>query len=443
MFLRVVLAALLLSVTLAQPATARTAAAAPTSTKEESDRLRADMEGQVERLRLNVETFMQTQDKRIGDLQFYGNMNNGLIALLAIVVTALVVYMAFNFGRSAKEEARAAVRDWLEEKAAGELKEKLREFDGKLDKMAADRLERLEAKHSEQAAPLIAELQEGCALMRESLGVFQMSRVTAKLGGGLSDVTSDPVKLRSAAAAAVAKPVAERNFNDWYVMAWVDMEEEEFDVAYRRFTKALSMGAPDILLSLKAAHYAGAAAAKLGRWDDVITQSSDVLERCGEVGEEDEAALVLTNFLRKGFALVQLRRYQEALVVYDEALMRPWDGNNSDIAIVRARVFLKRGIVLHRQGAGGEAERVYDVFIQDHNTTTSSVIKGELAAAMYNKMLLRKKAGDYIEENRLLDEIDRRFGASEEPELAGIIKSVKAAITAREAKEKKNELAEV
>ncbi|MGE5516471.1 MAG: hypothetical protein ACM31D_11700 [Bacteroidota bacterium] len=75
--------------------------------REESERLRADMEGQSERLRLSVETFMVEQERRIGgtleaqnhridQLQLTVSILVGLSALLA----ALAAILAVAWGRS-------------------------------------------------------------------------------------------------------------------------------------------------------------------------------------------------------------------------------------------------------------------------------------------------------------------------------------------------------
>lgn len=75
--------------------------AAP-SPREESERLRADMEGQSERLRLSVETFMGQQDRRVGDalaaqdrrlddLHRMVLVLAGLSAVLAVALAALWV----------------------------------------------------------------------------------------------------------------------------------------------------------------------------------------------------------------------------------------------------------------------------------------------------------------------------------------------------------------
>lgn len=91
-------AVLLLCAGLALPAVPAGAA----SPREESERLRADMEGQSERLRLSVETFMIEQDRRVGDTldaqnRRIGQLQRivlalvGLSALMAVVATILAV----------------------------------------------------------------------------------------------------------------------------------------------------------------------------------------------------------------------------------------------------------------------------------------------------------------------------------------------------------------
>lgn len=436
MVLRIVLTVMMLLAPLIPPVFARTPAAAPVPLSEH-DRLRADMEGQVERLKLNVETFMATQDKRVGDLQLHASRTNDLIALLAMIVIIATVGMAFKFAGGAKQEARKAVKDWLREKTAAELAKKLEAFDGKLEQMAAERLAQASAAIDERASPLIAKLEEGCVFfdsMTESLGNSEMARTANEPAGSVSGIARDLDKLRPAAGAAMAKAPANRDFNDWYLMAWASMTEDQFAAAYHHFVTAQSVGAPDQLLALKAGYNGARAAMCLGYWDDAITLLDAVLEQWQEGGVEDGEALAIASFLGKGFALGQLKRNQDALEVYNAALDQSWDMSNPDVVNVRARISLCRGLAHHRLGAADLAERRYDEFIRDYARTTDKVLQGDLARALYNKMRLRKKAKDTAEENRLLDEIDRRFGAAGDPELAGIIKSVKSAIAARKTK---------
>lgn len=87
MIARIVLALLLLA---AWPVEA----APPVSPGEEAERLRADMEGQAERLRLTVETFMTQQERKVDDLRRTVLALSGLCAVLALVAGGLALAAA-------------------------------------------------------------------------------------------------------------------------------------------------------------------------------------------------------------------------------------------------------------------------------------------------------------------------------------------------------------
>lgn len=80
---------------------------ASASPREESERLRADMEGQSERLRLNVETFMIQQDHRVGATlaaqdRRIDDLHRAVLALagLGAGLVTLAAVLAVLLGRS-------------------------------------------------------------------------------------------------------------------------------------------------------------------------------------------------------------------------------------------------------------------------------------------------------------------------------------------------------
>lgn len=92
---------LLLSVCLAAPAQA----AVPP--REEAERLRADMEGQAERLRLTVETFLVQQDRIIGDRLSGQDHRIDDLHQTVLALTSLCVLLAGLAGALAVLLARA------------------------------------------------------------------------------------------------------------------------------------------------------------------------------------------------------------------------------------------------------------------------------------------------------------------------------------------------
>ncbi|MGE5475474.1 MAG: hypothetical protein ACM3Q1_02375 [Bacteroidales bacterium] len=97
---------MLLCAVLAWPAVASPA-------REEADRLRADMEGQVERLRLGVETFMVQQERRLADSLAAQDRRIeqlqilvGALAVLSALLATLSAALAVRLGRLRRRQPR-------------------------------------------------------------------------------------------------------------------------------------------------------------------------------------------------------------------------------------------------------------------------------------------------------------------------------------------------
>lgn len=384
----------------------------------QAERLRADMEGQVERLKLNVEKFMEVQDKRIGDLSVYANMNNGLIAFLALGITLAVAVIGFRFPKMAVLEAKKTVDEWVGKEGKQHLDSRFEHFQKEMsEKFAAD-LKRALADFRTEVAPHLEKVQEGCALVetwRERVGVFDVGLSREEPAGSVSDIVKDPVRLGAALEEVMKVSEAERDFDDWYLLAWTALKENDAATALKYFAKARAAGTTDRLLALKAIFNSGFAASRLERPEEALALYNAALEQWSQGNVQEEGDMVATRaYVRKCMALFQLKRPQDALDAVDEALAQPWNLKDPDIAKGIQVLKFKKGVALQKLKRDAEAEKLYDDFIARNEGAVDDQLQGELVSALLNKALLRRKAKDVAEQKRLLGHIVTRFGAAQD-----------------------------
>lgn len=428
MILRFFLAAALLCAALAHPAVAFSGDAKPRATaaaKADPEALRTDMEGQVARLKLEVETFLAVQDKRIGDLTYYANFNNGLIAFLATAIAVAVAVIGFRFPKMAVQEAKKTVDDWVGKEGKQHLDTRFQHFQSEMAETSRADIKRALDAFREEVAPHLQKVQEGCALvdtMREKAGNRESTRAQEDAADGVSEIASDPDKLRIAAAEAQAIPETERSFDDWYLMAWAALEEGEDAAALNRFAKARAAGTTDRLLSLKAAYNGARAAFRLKRWKEAVALFDVAIAQWQQAGMRGGEYFAIDSFLHKVMALYAQQKMKEALGVVNNALGMTWDMSDNDVVVIYNLLCFKKGAVLHRLGMEEDAEGQYDEYIRRNGNTDDPDLKGELASALYNKMLLRQKAKDIAEQRRLLEDIEARFAdVRDDSHIAGVV----------------------
>lgn len=439
MSLRMFLAVSSLFLTAGLPAAALDArppvAAAPTA-RQEAERLRTDMEGQVERMRLSLDKAMaeereridkaqDKQDKRISDLQLHIARTNDLIALMAMIITIAVVGIAFKFGRDAKRKAieagKAEVKKWRK-KAETKLEEDYKTYRRKMQTLLDAAQE-----HHDHIQGLRAVVNATVESLSSVDAAKRNGNGTPNGGAGtcVSDVVCDGARLAEAVERARAKPELERDFEDWYCLAWSVLNDDPL-MAMSLFCRARAVGTTDRLLSLKAVFNAAVAAQKAQQRDDVIRLTEAAIAQWRDSGVEGGEPMAIASYLSRVSTLIDIRgRAQEALDVAEAALAFDWDISNETTRRGWERLKLKRAIALQKLKRGDEAEPLYDAFIEQHRDTADNALRRELAAAHFNKMLLRRRAGDRAGMVSLIDIIEARFAGSDDPFIINVVQSAR------------------
>jgi tetratricopeptide (TPR) repeat protein len=348
-----------------------------------------------------------------------------LIAAFALVVTVVVIYFSFRFGKAAVAEATREIA--AERKEIEQLLEKAR--------AAVDAIK----GHEQSAQAIFARLQPG---------------------EGPQDETEQKT-LRDIASTALRKPIRERTADDYRALVvtaaidedWQEMERQAaamrllfadadakslvfalFNWAYalgQRGRPAEAIAVYDDALArfgnsddpvlrepvAKALVNKGAALGKTGRGDEAIAAYDDVLARFGNSDDPVLREQVASALFNKGVALSRLRRPAEATAVYDDVLARFGD---SDDPVLRERVasaLVNKAFALGQMGRGDEAIAAYDDALARFGDSDDPVLREQVAKALVNKGAALGKTGRSDEAIAVYDDVVARFGDSDDPVL--------------------------
>jgi tetratricopeptide (TPR) repeat protein len=305
-----------------------------------------------------------------------------LIAAFALVVTVVVIYFSFRFGKAAVAEATREIA--AERKEIEQLLEKAR--------AAVDAIK----GHEQSAEAIVARLQPG---------------------KGPQDKTEQKT-LRDIASTALRKPIRERTADDYralVVTAAIDRDWQEME-RHATAMRLLFADADAKSLVFALINYAFALG-ETGRPAEAIAVYEDVVARFGNSDDPVLREQVANALFNKGVALGQMGRPAEAIAVYDDVLARFGD---SDDPVLRERVasaLVNKGVALGKTGRGDEAIAAYDDVVARFGDSDDPVLRKPVAKALVNKAFALGQMGRPAEAMAVYDDVVARFGNSDDPVL--------------------------
>jgi tetratricopeptide (TPR) repeat protein len=156
---------------------------------------------------------------------------------------------------------------------------------------------------------------------------------------------------------------------------------------------------------------------ELGRREDAITASDDLLARFGASPEPRLYEWVASAMLLKGMNFGDLNRYEEAIAAYDEVVAH--FGASPDLAPLErvAWALVSKGAVLGALGRREDAIATYDEAVARFGASTEPGPLEMVARALVNKGVDLGALDRREEAIVTYDEVVVRFGASSEPGL--------------------------
>lgn len=385
--LLMVVAALLAATPLAARESLPAAPVVQTLSPSEHERLRADMEGQVERLRQDVDKFMAVQDQRIGQLSYFGNFNNGLIALLAVVIAVAAAVLGFKFPKMANLEAKNTLNDWLETEGKKLLEERFAGFRAQMAQDIDVSISQALEAFDQKADPHLKRVME-TAELAERLSDLRRTSMTVGQGTNLAEVINDPEKLRAAAATATAKPDEDKTYTDWVVLAWYFSDSGDKATAASRFLRAAACGHSDPARLAQTYLNASHAWADAGNLDAALAALDDLAAHVPEPPASfGKLTVVLCDAgFQKGWCLGELGRLEEAAAAYDAVIagMERF-ADHADIVVPVAAARLNSGVILGKQKRHAEALAAYEDLIARYAANENDDVRDSVAWARVNR----------------------------------------------------------
>ena len=154
----------------------------------------------------------------------------------------------------------------------------------------------------------------------------------------------------------------------------------------------------------------GAEALTRGDNDRALGAWTDLLRRFGTSEEVTVQDAVANALVEKSNLLCRLRRFQEAIVTYDEAVVRPVPKKCPELRSALAAALLNKAVCLRESGRRDDALRACDNLIRDFDANDSAV---SLVGALALRALLLGEMEQTVQEMATYDEMERLFGSGE------------------------------
>ncbi|MBI3272711.1 MAG: tetratricopeptide repeat protein [Planctomycetes bacterium] len=175
---------------------------------------------------------------------------------------------------------------------------------------------------------------------------------------------------------------------------------------------------PRTELIAKALNRKGGALAELGRLDEAIQAHDESLKFCEPAGTESRMERVAAALLRRGLCLGWQGKDEEAIVEWDQILRRFGDREEPRVAQRVAMGLVNKAIGLANLGHSDEAIAVVDQALQRYGQRQAPEVASQIANLLRTKGIVLAKLGRSEEAITAFDEVLQRLGARQEAEVA-------------------------
>ena len=304
------------------------------------------------------------------------------------LITAIVVFFAWNTKETAIAAAKAGVED--------------------VRKTLVERLT--------EAEKLLAKLHKHETDFNE--------RLRNLLPGEAPKSEEDRKTVAEVAREANAKPPGKRTADEYRAIIinllmqkkWPEMltaaqqmrllHEADEDFAFARFNEGYAFG-------------------QLGRSEEAIAAYDDIVARYGAAREAALRERVVRALVNKGVRLGALNRIDEEIAVYDEVIAGYGAAREAALREEVARALVNKGVALGHLNRHEEAIKVYDDVVAHYGAASEVTLRQLVAMALVNKGVRLRELHRSEEAIAAYDDVVARFGAASE---AGLREEVAIAL---------------
>lgn len=300
-----------------------------------------------------------------------------LLGGFSLVVSGVVVFFTFRFGKAAVHEAKQAIAKEIEE-----ISTLLTQAKEAVSEIHADR---------DKAHELLASISP-------------------------SDIPKDQAtrdSLRELAASAKRKPRAGRSADDFRALINVAAIDEDWAAVERRAAAMSYLFEDDDEANAFALFAKGYAFGQLGRSKDEIAIYEDILVRFGQSSSPALLEQVAKALVNKGVRLRQLEKPEEAVAAYDDLLARFDKNPHSVLEQYVAKALVNRGVAQLQLERIEDAFATYDDVLVRFSQSLVPELQEQVANALVNKGSALVAVDRFEEATAVLDEVLIRFGKSQ------------------------------
>jgi len=207
-------------------------------------------------------------------------------------------------------------------------------------------------------------------------------------------------------------PTPEAHFNTGLAQGCL----ERYEDAVQSYSKSIELGEKQGSLAVAAAALVnkGAALVQLRRFEEAIMVYDDVVSRFGKRQEVPLLAMVAAALVNKGVALGELKRQEDAIAVYDDVVSR--FGKREELPVLEqvAKALSYKGFAFRELTRFEEAIAVYDEVIRRFGDREERALPEQVAIALVNKGVALRSFNRPEDEIAAYDEVVRKFGNREE-----------------------------
>lgn len=352
----------------------------------------ADLQAKrIEDLNETIQDNSKIQEKRIADLhqaiQRQGWFVGLGIALLAVLLTVLVVFFALRTEHAAVATAIEQVKVPVDEAEA-----------------ARKRSEEIlaEVRHSRQQANEIVAVMASRNASREAAS---------------QPLTSEELK---ASENLAAKRPKDRSAEDWAALGFSHFHEGRLEDATRSFDIASVLADNDLVIARNLFNK-GATLVQMDQTENAIAAYEEIKQRFAASQEPTLRFWVARSLVSIGFRLGQLDRFEDAISAYDEVGRLYADAEELDIRKWVAAALVNKGECLRILGQLIKAAPIFDEVIDRYGNEPGAIFRESVVEALVNKARVLHEQGNDGAAVNLLQTVIDDYSPDENPEIAKLI----------------------
>jgi tetratricopeptide (TPR) repeat protein len=336
---------------------------------------------QINRLNIEHQEQISSQNSRISDITFYTNMWGFIFSLLGILITILAIYLGFSAKSKAIQAAREVTASWLneiEDEIVRELKDKIADESQNSFKDLQNSITKAEHLIN-QIQDLVNDSKEKKKIIdevAEKLKSFE-SRFVPE-----NTLSSDTLQIESSHQDLASKETQHQNLFAEFLNAF---NTKNYELSIKLIDEIIYLnGTPPEVVAMAQVNK-GVILAEQLKLPEAIDCYNEVIDRFKNESDEKFYQPITKALRNKGVALGQQDRFSEAIEEFDILLDRFSEINHPDTLEQTAKALLGKGTMLGKLGKREQEIFAYDTLLNRFNPEKFPALSEQIANTLYNK----------------------------------------------------------